>query len=70
MPADYFKEVNKLVEKYRDRCLWFLSQGYTPDTPEEAMQTLELIQRYGDRDAFKDAERLKKWLQHSFKQDS
>ena len=42
-----FAEINALIEEYRDRCLWFLAPRYTPTTPDEAMRTLNLIERYG-----------------------
>ncbi|MFA7174372.1 MAG: hypothetical protein WC340_13355 [Kiritimatiellia bacterium] len=57
-----FDEINQLVDEYRDRCLWFLKPGFFPTTPKEALQTLVLIERYGDRAAYQRAERLKKWL--------
>lgn len=65
-----FAEINALIEEYRDRCLWFLAPRYTPTTPDEAMRTLNLIERYGDRAAYQRAERLKKWLLHHFRVES
>ena len=65
-----FAEINALIEEYRDRCLWFLAPRYTPTTPDEAMRTLNLIERYGDRTAYRRAERLKQWLQHHFRAES
>ena len=55
-------KVAKLVEDYRARCLWFLREDYVPVTPEEIGQTLELIERYGDRAGYLRAEELKRWL--------
>ena len=65
-----FVEINELVEEYRDRCLWFLKPGFFPTTPEEALRTLALIERYGDRAAYQRAERIKKWLSPHFKVQS
>ena len=65
-----FDEINALIEKYRDRCLWFLAPLYIPATPDEALRTLNLIERYGDRAAYRRAERLKKWLLQHFKVES
>ena len=55
-----------LMEKYRVRCLWFLSPQYLPDTPESALRVLEYIERYGDRQAYLEAEDLKQWLSQNF----
>ncbi len=61
-----FAEIDVLVEEYRDRCLWFLRPDFSPTTNEEALRTLDLIERYGDRAAYQRSERLRKWLlQHS-----
>ncbi len=62
MKSVVFGEINALVDEYRDRCLWFLKAEFFPKTPEEALRTLALIERYGDRAAYQRAERLKKWL--------
>ena len=70
MNGSTFEEINVLVEEYRDRCLWFLRPGFSPATPEEAMRTLDLIERYGDQAAYQRAERLKKWLSQHFNAES
>lgn len=51
-----------LMEKYRVRCLWFLSPAYVPNSIEGALQVLGYIERYGDRQAYLEAEELKQWL--------
>ena len=53
------EEVAKLVDEYRDRCLWFLRLDYMPKTPEEMRQVLDLIERYGDRSGYQRAEEIK-----------
>ncbi len=64
LPEDLQAEVAKLVEDYRDQCLWFLDPHYVPTTPEEILRVLDLIERYGDRSSFLRAEKLKQCLQH------
>ena len=56
------EQVNRLVDEYRQRCLWFLSTDYYPSTPEQAVRVLQYIERRGDRHAFQRAAELKKWL--------
>jgi len=55
-------EIHKLVEEYRDRCLWFLRPDYWPDSREHVLRTLDLIERYGDRAGYKRAEEIRTWL--------
>ncbi len=62
MEPDVIGEVRDLVEKYRDQCLWFLRQDFMPRSREEILQTLELIERYGDRAGYERAQRLREWL--------
>jgi len=54
--------VNPLVDEYRIRCLWFLRRDYYPSTPEERLRVLGHIERHGDRQAFRRAATLKRWL--------
>ena len=56
------QELAALIEQYRDRCLWFLRADYAPNRPEEMLYVLELIERYGDREAYRRAEEIKAWL--------
>ena len=57
--ATVMQRVNALVEEYRARCLWFLREGYYPQTPAEACRVLESIERHGDRVAFQKAATLR-----------
>jgi len=57
------ERIQRLVEDYRDRCLWFLRKDFMPTTAEEILRTLEQIERYGDRAAYERAEEIKRWLQ-------
>lgn len=52
----------RLVAQYRARCLWFLREGYYPQTPADALRVLDSIQRHGDVEAFQRAGALKRWL--------
>lgn len=54
--------VHQLVDQYRARCLWFLRPDYYPSTLEEQLHVLEYIERHGDREAFRRAATLKRWL--------
>lgn len=67
MNSPSLDEINVLVEEYRDRCLWFLKPDFTARTPAEALQALDLIERYGDRSAYQRAEKLRQWLLLHFK---
>ena len=55
-------DIDRLVDVYRLRCLWFLRNDYYPATDAERLRVLSEIQRYGDRDAFRLAGELREWL--------
>ena len=65
MQSDMQKQLAALIECYRSRCLWFLAEDFVPETPEQAVRVLEYIERYGDREGFVQARRLKQWLSQS-----
>jgi len=52
----------KLVDGYRDRCLWFLRADFLPATLVEALRVLEAIEQHGDLAAFRETRRLRAWL--------
>ena len=54
--------VDRLVDEYRSRCLWFLRSDYYPATDEERSRVLDYIQRYGDTRAFLRAADVRQWL--------
>ena len=62
IPQEALDPLKAIVDKYRDRCLWFLRPGYYPESLEEALRVLESIQRHGDREAFKRAGEVRRWL--------
>jgi hypothetical protein len=55
-------DIDRFVDQYRVRCLWFLRAGYYPATDAERLRVLDEIQRYGDREAFRLAGELRQWL--------
>ena len=57
-----FDAVNRLVEEYRVRCLWFLREDFYPSTLAERLRVLGYIERHGDLEAFRRAAELKTWL--------
>ena len=56
-----------LLDRYRERCLWFARPDYVPASREEWLRTLDLIERYGDMAAFKQVGEARKWLLHHSK---
>jgi len=56
------ESVNRLVDEYRLRCLWFLRSDYYPKTDEDRLRVLGYIERHGDREAFRRAAELRQWL--------
>lgn len=56
------RQINQLVDAYRDRCLWFLRADYYPTDRADALRALDYIKRYGDREAFRKAGELYQWL--------
>ncbi len=55
-------DIDRLVDEYRLRCLWFLREDYYPATDPERLCVLDEIRRHGDCDAFRRAGALQQWL--------
>jgi hypothetical protein len=55
-------QVEALIKAYRSRCLWYLREDYIPETPEQAIRTLEMIERHADRSGYIEARKLREWL--------
>jgi hypothetical protein len=70
MQGDMKTQLAELMRGYRSRCLWFLAEDFVPETPAQVMRVLEYIERYGDRDGFIQARRLKQWLSLSISETS
>ena len=56
------ESVRKLVDDYRERCLWFLRPDHYPATADEISRTLEQIRRHGDVEAFRRTATIARWL--------
>jgi hypothetical protein len=54
--------VNRLVDEYRHRCLWFLRDYYYPLTGDERLRALGCIERHGDVTAYRRASEIRRWL--------
>ena len=61
-PEEVAERVNRLVDDYRDWCLWFLREDYYPETDVDRLRVLNQINQKGDRQAFLRIAELKKWL--------
>jgi hypothetical protein len=60
--SNVIEAVNRLVDDYRTRCLWFLRLDYYPSTDEDRLRILGYLERYGDREAFQRAAAVRRWL--------
>lgn len=60
--TDAERRLKMLVDSYRLRCLWFLRPDFYPRSRAERVRVLDLIQRHGDREAFREAADLRRWL--------
>jgi hypothetical protein len=69
-PAAIREAVNRLVDDYRDRCLWFLRLDYYPQTVDERCRVLDLIVRHGDLEALRRASEIRQWLSPRFSETS
>jgi hypothetical protein len=61
-PSDIAEAVNRLVDDYRLRCLWYLREDYYPTTDEERRRVLDAIERHGDVAAHRRAGEIRRWL--------
>ena len=55
-------DIDRLIDEYRVRCLWFLREDYYPTTDTDRLRVLDQIRSHGDRDAFQRASELRQWL--------
>ncbi|MFH1706587.1 MAG: hypothetical protein ABIF71_01520 [Planctomycetota bacterium] len=60
--ARLIDSLRRLVDTYRERCLWFLKPDFVPASRADAVMALDYIERYGDRAGFIQARHLKTWL--------
>jgi hypothetical protein len=61
-PRHIADAVRSLVDDYRDRCLWFLRADYYPRELADLSRTLDYIERHGDREAYRRAAEIRRWL--------
>jgi hypothetical protein len=54
--------VNRLLDEYRLRCAWFLRPDYYPTSLEARLRVLDYVERHGDREGFRRAAELRRWL--------
>ena len=59
---DPIAAIDCLVDRYRTQCLWFLRADYYPRTDAERLRVLGYIERYGDREGWRAASELRRWL--------
>ena len=66
MSSQEFTEegIDRLVDEYRDQCLWFLRGDFYPRTLEERQRVLGYIERYGDRTGYQKAAQARRLLLH------
>lgn len=65
-PETLDETFNAFIDAHRSSCLWFLRADYDPVTRPQRLRALDYIQRYGDRETYRQAAALRQWLlQHS-----
>jgi hypothetical protein len=57
--------IDALIDANRLRCLWYVRRDYYPSTDEEREQVLLQIERHADRDTYRRARELRRWLSQS-----
>jgi hypothetical protein len=62
MTPEFQREFSELLEANRDRALWSIAPGLTPQTPEAARRVLEQIAARGNRATFVRARQLLRQL--------
>ena len=60
--TDIAEAVDRLVDEYRHRCLWFLREDYYPITDDDRIRVLDRIARHGDVTAYRRASAIRQWL--------
>ena len=63
-------ELDRLVDEYRSRCLWFLKEDYTPRTAAEIANVLRQIEIHGDLSAFQRVANIRRWLSRDSSESS
>jgi hypothetical protein len=68
--ADLAEQIDRLVDEYRERALWFLRPDYYPSTDDERLRTLDYIAQRGDLATFKRVAELRQCLLRSCSEKS
>jgi len=63
-------ELDRLVDEYRSRCLWFLKQDHYPRTAAAIANVLRQIEIHGDLSAFQRAADIRRWLSRDSSESS
>lgn len=63
-PDPVTEAVDRLVDEYRHQCLWFLREDCHPSSPDARLRVLRYIERHGDREGYRRAAELRRWLSH------
>lgn len=69
-PTEGIPELDRLVDEYRSRCLWFLRPDFYPRTDAEILRVLHEIEAHGDLRAFQRAAHFRRWLSRSSSESS
>lgn len=64
-PTEGNSDLDRLVDEYRSRCLWFLRPDFYPRTAAEVLRVLQEIETHGDVRAFQRAADFRRWLSRS-----
>lgn len=62
VPDHLAEEARRLIDEYRERCLWFLRPDYYPEDRAEILRVLGYVERHGDREGFRRAAEIRQWL--------
>jgi hypothetical protein len=69
-PTEGISELDRLVDEYRSRCLWFLRPDFYPRTTAEILHVLHEIEAHGDVQAFQRAGDIRRWLSRGSSESS
>lgn len=59
------REVRRLTDEYRVRCLWFLRPDFYPSDDAETLRVMRQIELHADRAGFVRAAKVRRWLSPS-----
>lgn len=65
-PSELTRQIEPLLEKYRESCLWYLQDDFIPTNENDIYFILEALENHGDREAFIEAGKIRTWLSQNF----